>query len=517
MKEMTGNRNVRSALNALSAVLVTLFNGLFTIVITKMVIERFGSDFNGLNSTANQIVSVLLVMEGGFALASNYALFKPVSAGDHSVINGILVATRNRFRKVGVLFLSCGLVVSIVYTYFVNSNLSYELIFSVVFMTVLPQAFNLYFTTTYRVLLQAQQKEYICNWISLFTITSGHVVNLILINTIGQMWTVRFVTMIFALLNSVLIRAYAIKNNQFVNLEVAPRDELIKGTRDVLFQKITVMVYNAFPIVFLSVSPTGGTILASVYAVYSSVFTMIKSVSYSIVDAPRNGIGQMLAEREKEAVWPVFKQYEYAAFMMIFVLLTTTCTLILPFISLYTEGVTDVNYYDTMIALMMVLITSMEIIHVPSGHMINVAGKFKVNKNIQLIACCTLIITMGIGGSLFGIYGLLAAVLFTSFVLAVSEMGYVHLRMFSKKGFAVLKMIFPLVIIGVIICYAENQLLISCQNYLLFIMYGMIFFVIHALIACGIGYVFNRSVFIGLVNRVSSLMKKVQKKQSIRK
>ena len=58
-------------LNALSAIALTLVNGIFGIVVTRLVISRFGSDFNGLNSTANQIINVLLILEGGFTLASN--------------------------------------------------------------------------------------------------------------------------------------------------------------------------------------------------------------------------------------------------------------------------------------------------------------------------------------------------------------------------------------------------------------------------------------------------------------
>jgi hypothetical protein len=53
----------------------------------------------------NQIVNVLLILEGGFTLASNVALFDPVSREDYLTSNGILSATRNKFKKIGALFL----------------------------------------------------------------------------------------------------------------------------------------------------------------------------------------------------------------------------------------------------------------------------------------------------------------------------------------------------------------------------------------------------------------------------
>ena len=80
------NRNSFSLLNAISAMCLTITNGLLTIVVTRFILARFGSDFNGLNSTANQIVNVLLILEGGFTLASNVALFYPLTHGDYKQV-----------------------------------------------------------------------------------------------------------------------------------------------------------------------------------------------------------------------------------------------------------------------------------------------------------------------------------------------------------------------------------------------------------------------------------------------
>ena len=73
-------------------------------------------------------------------------------------------------------------------------------------------------------------------------------------------------------------------------------------------QKITGVIYESAPIIFLSISPAGGTKLASVYAVYNSVFIMLKSLLHGVIDAPRHGFGQILSERDREEVWPVFNE-----------------------------------------------------------------------------------------------------------------------------------------------------------------------------------------------------------------
>ena len=100
----THTRSSITLLNALSAIGLTFVNGILGIVVTRMVIGQYGSDFNGLNSTANQIVNVLLVIEGGFTLASNVALFSPLTNKDYRTVNRILSVTRRKFKQIGILF-----------------------------------------------------------------------------------------------------------------------------------------------------------------------------------------------------------------------------------------------------------------------------------------------------------------------------------------------------------------------------------------------------------------------------
>lgn len=511
MYKMNGQacRNLNSLFNALSAMALTIVNGLLTIVVTRFILESFGSDFNGLNSTANQIVNVLLILEGGFTMASNVALFAPLTKQDYSLVNGLLSATRNKFRKIGLIFLAVGVFVSAIYAVVANSNLPREFIATVIIMTVVPAAFNLYYASVYRVLLQTQQKEYIISLITLFTVALGHIANIVMICFDGPMWMVRFNTMVFALLNSLLIAGYVKRKNPFIDFTAAPCTEAIKGTRDVMIQKIVGVIYNSAPIVFLSVSPTGGTLLASVYAVYNNVFIMLKSLLHAVIDAPRLGFGQMLTERKKEEVCPVFAQYEYIAFFAVFVMLTTCCALILPFVQLYTVGINDINYYDVTIAILMVMITVMEMIHIPSGHLINMAGEFRVSRNIQLVACIVLIVSMSIGGILWGVYGMLFAVLLCAVLLSVLEMGYIHLCFFKGTLLRLMKILLPLVCCGVLVCWFEMNLNIQINGYLSFCLYGIILLIINTIIAMIIGVLFSRVELFAVMNRAKNLLSRL--------
>lgn len=512
---MQQNRNSISMLNALSAIGLTLVNGVFGIIVTRMVIGHYGSDFNGLNSTANQIINVLLVIEGGFTLASNVALFAPLTSRDYGRVNDILSVTRKKFRRIGGLFFSASLLVTVGYTVVINSGLSKELVFTVMLMTVAPAAFNLYYATTYRVLLQTQQREYVINFITMITLGLGHLGNIIMIILNGSMWMVRFITMAFAFLNSLLIAEYVKKSCRFLKLDDGKKSEVvIRGTGDVMAQKITGVIYNSAPIVFLSISPSGGTILASVYAVYSNVFAIMKSLLRGVIDAPRLGIGQMLTESKREEVWTIFAQYEFIAFFTIFIAMNTAYVLILPFVSLYTSGVADTNYYDYKIALLMVLISVIEMIHIPSGHLINMAGEFKVSKNFQVISCVVLIITMVIGGEKWGVYGLLLSVLIVALLLAILEMGYVHMKFFSGKLYEMMRMLLPLLIAGMIACYAERLLFDEVKGVFMFIAAGCILTVVNTVIAVLLSLIFCRKEFMAILDRGKFILFQIKGKSN---
>lgn len=505
---LKNNRNIYSLLNAFSAILLTLVNGLMGIVATRLILEHYGSDFNGLNSTANQVVHVLLIIEGGFTTASNVALFKPLVNGDYDTVNGILTATKKKFRKIGLLFFAVGTAVAIGFSLLANSSLEREFIATVIMMTMIPPAFNLFYATTYRVLLQTQQKEYVVSFTTALTIGLGHLANIIMITKGGPMWMVRVNTMTFSLLSYVIIVAVTKRKNTFLKLNATPRPELIKGTGDVMAQRITSVIYDSSPLIFLAISPTGGTVLASVYAVYNNVFSILKSLMRGAIDAPRLSIGQLLAQRKREDVWSVFAQYEYVAFFIVFVLLTTTSALIMPFVRLYTDGITDAAYLDPGIAVMMVMIVTAEMIHMPSSHILNMAGEFKISRNIQITTCIVLLVSMAVGGTIWGLYGMLASLLLVTLLLDLLEMIYVHTKFFQKKIPALLRLILPLLLIGAAVCYAEFKLIPEVTGYLQFILFGMLFVVINGVLAVVVSLIFNRKIFLSLFRRAINMVKR---------
>lgn len=498
------NKGKKSLYTAISSLVLILFNGLIGLFVTRLVISTYGSDFNGINSTANQFINMLLIVEGGFTLATSVALFKPLTENNYNSINQIMAATKNSFVKIGTAFLLIGIISSFGYSALVKSGLPREIATLTFLMTVVSTFFNLVYATKYRILLQTEQKEYVLNYLSMGTVLLAQSMIIVTVYSGGHMLLVRFVTMIAYIINSLLIGYVCKKNYNYLNFKVMPDYASIKGTKDVMIQNMTGLIYSSVPIIFISI--TAGTLYASVYAVYNSIFILIKNALHSFINAPKMGFGKLIAEKEKEYVQKVFMQYELIVVSIMICLLTTTAVLIMPFISIYTRGISDIGYSDWTVSIILIGITFFEIVHIPSGNIINMSGNFKISKKIQLIAMVVLIITMVIGSLVLGFYGILLAVLTTAILLAVLEISYVHTVYFNDTLFEFARLLLPNTILGILLIFVEIELLPTIDEYFRFFILGFVLVMINGCMILILNLITNRKKSIEVFNRLQGLI-----------
>ena len=151
---------------------------------------------------------------------------------------------------------------------------------------------------------------------------------------------------------------------------------------------------------------------------------------------------------------------------------------------------------------------SSDLIHIPSGHLLNMAGLFRVCRNIQVTSCAVLIAAMAVGGMVWGVYGMLAAILLCAVLLAILEMGYVHTKFFPGKIPALFARLLPLMAFGVGICWLENKFLPPVNSYFAFMLWGVILVAGNGLAAAMVGFVCNHKEFCALFRRAAGLLKR---------
>lgn len=480
----------KSIYNFITMFLNTFVVSLVSLISTNLIISRYGSDFNGVVATANQIVNLLLIVEGGFTLVINISLFKPYTTNNQKKIDSIMSAASKTFKKISLLFFCLGFIASMLCPFIIKSSLPNLYVFLIFLMVVFSTAYNLYFVVVSKIMFQVSQQEYIYTCITtIFNVLSGITTIILILNSVNMLF-IRLSIMIYSLINGLTIYALYKKLFSKINCNVEPDFNSIKGTKDVMIQKATSVIYSSAPILFISTFI--GTKMTSVYNVYYSIYNIIKNALYSLVNAPVNGFGQMFSKYDKKDIFKRYKLYEYIIFLSTSILLTITLSLIIPFVKIYTRNVSDINYINIYIALLLCLIVFLEIIHIPAGNIINVSGNFAKSREIQTKTSIILVFLLYIGGKLLNIYGILIANLLTNLILAYLEISFVYKDIFDTKLCPFIKKIIINIFVSIIIILLSNMIISEINSYFMFIVYGAMMTIITSVLFLIVNSIFYK-------------------------
>lgn len=510
---MGSSKSKKTAFIMIVNVASTIIASLCSLIVTSKILLHLGSDYNGVNSTATQIVTILGLIEGGFTLASQVALYSPVADGDIKRINAISSYTSRKMMTYGIYTFLAGIAVSAVYACFIKSELDYVTILAVMVLSVATTAFNLGIVCKYRLIFQVTQTEYKYGVVNIGINILQYVTVFIALDFTDNIILVRFIYFTAEVLKGLAVIIMARKEFRYLDFHQNCSDVKIKGTKDVFVAKITALFYNSAPVLFISTFI--GTSATSVYAVYLSITNIILTVLSMVVNAPTHGIGQLIVESEesgdKTRLTSVFKELEVATTFLSCLLCSVTFVILVPFISLYTAKVSDISYVDNFYAIVMVLITLFQIMHIPSGICMNVSGSFKAIKITQIIATVVLIISMGLGVWLWGLKGLLLGKLLTSITLCALEIGYAYKHIIKIDFMAFVRVVVPNYIVTISLSTAEYYLIshfLSITSWIIWIAVAVVVTLINLGVLIVSNLITNRISLKNLMTRVYRMVSK---------
>ncbi len=497
-------RTKLTLLNALTSVVSMIVSSVLSLVSIRVVLVYLGSDYNGLNSTINQFITVLMLVESGFTLAALVRLYAPYGNKDYDAVNKILSKTRVTLKKLGLAMLVLGVAGSCIYALLIDSEIDYIVMVALFSFSVATTAFNFAYVYKYRLVFQVTQHEYILYIVNIFQYIVMYGGMISIICTMQNIVLARLFYMIANIGCGFLIAAIAKKQFPFASYTEDCSDISIGGTKDLFVSKIVGVLYNSLTVFYMSVFV--GTVQTSVYAVYNSVVSLISNFINTALIAPQNALGQII-NTEKEKAKEIVQEYEFTAILIAMVLFSTTMAMILPFVRVYTAGVNDANYIQPQIAVLLVVTGVLQIIHIPSGRCIELSGDFKAVRNIQLVTFILLAVLSIIGALWDGLCGLLWAKLLTNVVLAAMEIVYAHKKIIQISEKDYLRILVPYLIITTITSGAEFNLLKNVNlNWMQFIITGVGLILVNTLVMLVVGMLLYKDEMMVLWNRYSRVL-----------
>ena len=141
------------------------------------------------------------------------------------------------------------------------------------------------------------------------------------------------------------------------------------------------LVYHGRPILYIDKRPG-----------YHLVIFGVKNLFLSLTNGVQSLMGEMLARKEMENLRFFFDSTEWLLHTGTVFVFGCTGVLILPFVQVYTYGVTDANYTVPLFAVLITIAHAGHCLRLPYNILILAAGHYKQTQSNYIIAACLNII-----------------------------------------------------------------------------------------------------------------------------
>lgn len=404
----------KSTYNIITSVLSQFITIVLGIIIPRLVLLNIGSESNGLLSTVNQMLSYASLLEAGVGLASLQALYGPVAREDRYSINSIMAATDAYYKKTGKLYFITVILLAVAYPFTIKpTTITRTTVVVVIIISGMPGVINYYFQGKYKILLQAEGKSYIIT--NLTTITSifvsfGKIVLLLLGYGVVAVQSLYFV---ISLAQMTYISYYMKKHCAWLDLSVKPNYDRLSQKNSVFIHQLSGMVFGNTDAIILSIFC--GLSVVSVYSMYAMLFGMVGTLLSNLGGSITFVLGQQ-ASSDMERYTKTQNAFELVYISLSFSLLFVAMTFVIPFLTLYTSGVSDIVYINKYLPFLFVAIALLENSRLSSAKAIQIAGHFKQTQwhaitemIINIVVSIVFVLICGIYGALIGT---IAALLF---------------------------------------------------------------------------------------------------------
>lgn len=397
---MNAKRGIRNIIASFLSQGITLLLG---IVIPRLVIVNLGSETNGLLSSINQVLVYVALLEAGVGTASLQALYGPVSRDNKDDINSVLAATAKFYRRAGRMYLAAILILTFVFPLTLQTEMPRSTVMWVMLLSGLPGVINFYFQGKYRILLQAEGKEYI--YTNIYTLV--HILTsaskILLLFAGMNIIALQLMYLIFNVAQVTCICVYIKRHYKWLDLKAKPNYTAIAQSKNVMAHQVSGLVFNHTDTLILTYFC--GLKTVSVYSMYSMLLSMVDTVIGNF-----SGINFILGQTyntDRKKYLHYHDIYEQYIMALSFSLFCITSIFILPFMEIYTAGISDITYVDIYVSYLFIAVYLLSKGRTASMQAINIAGHFKQTQNHAIIEAIINLTVSLIAVSKFGIYGVL--------------------------------------------------------------------------------------------------------------
>ena len=373
--------------------IVVIISGL---ILPRAILSHYGSEMNGLVHSITQFLSYTVILELGIGAVIPAALYLPLSQKDENKVSAIVSSGYKVYRRIALI---CVLYIAVLFFLFPKiSGISVAGVFVIVLG--LGTFFHYLFGTPERLLIISDQKGYVVYCIGAVSTVIKTVLQIVLINLGNSLAVVTLVGTLIAVCQIVFYCLY-VRINYRIDRKIKYTEEPIPQKWNGIAQHIAYFVLENTDIVLLTLFTSFGEV--SVYSVYFLVISGLRKIFQAVTGSIQPALGELWAKKDKEELNAFFAKFE--RWIHLSTVLSFGCmgVLLVPFIKVYTSGVTDVDYIRPVFSVLLVTAYGFQSLRDPYDKLILASGHFKQTQSNYIIAAC---INLGISVIAVNFWGL---------------------------------------------------------------------------------------------------------------
>lgn len=497
-KKRTRTKNAFLVVSAgILSEIVTLICGL---ILPKLILSNFGSEYNGITQSISQFISYISLMRAGIGGATAAALYKPLAENNIQEVSEILAATQKFMRKIAGLFVLFIIALAVIYPTFIVTDFDWLFTASLIVIISLSTFAQYYFGFTYQILLSADQKDYITTSLFIVQTIANTIVSTILIKKGCSLHVVKLGSSICCLITPLFLYFYIRKKYKIIS-NVTPKSDYISQRWDATAHEVASFVNNNTDLIILTAFASLSDI--SVYTVYKYVTGNLKKIVNTCTVGFGAAFGDMYAKNEIDLMNENLSIFELITFSMATVLYSVAFVMILPFISVYTKGITDAEYIRPMFALFTILASMFNCFRIPYRVVVINVGHFKQTKNGAILEAIINIVVSIVCVYFFGLVGVaigsLCALIFRTLQFALYLSNNI---MFRNIKYFIKHLIVTFSIMAAVYLISKLYMPAVFTNYFEWVVYATITGIITLAMTFVTDYVLYKEDLFNLINKL---------------
>lgn len=386
--------------------IVTIICG---FVLPRIILSYYGSGVNGLINSISQFLTTISLLDLGVGEVVRSSLYSPLAKKDTESISRVILSAGKFFKKLAMILIAYVTVLIIVFPKI--TDIEFDACYvSVLVIAMSASSFaQYYFGMVNSLLLSADQKGYIQYNVQTITLIINTIACSVLIIAGFSIQYVKIVTALIYLFRPAFLQVY-VNRHYKINSKVDIKEEPIKQKWNGVAQHMSTVVLNHTDTIVLTL--LGTLYEVSIYSVYHMVIYGVKNIFDAMVTGIKPLLGELWVKGNEYELNKTFNYIEWLMHNAVIFFFGCTSTLIVPFVRVYTKGVTDANYVQPIFAYLITCAYAVHCLRLPYNMMILAAGHFKQTQKYYTIAALINIIVSVITVKTFGLNGVSAGTLF---------------------------------------------------------------------------------------------------------